>query len=216
MCASRDTNEIPSVEPEQNSYYKLKFDDVSRVFELPIAQAALKLRVSESHLKRQCRILGIDRWPQRKLRSLIESMKQLDPEDTIRRKHLQDKIDALYRQDTSKVKAVGVKKRGRPRKYNIQKVAETICTNEQLIMSDEDVDSPFSYSSYHSSSSSDIELNFSQLEDNVENSLMLKLDLEECTRLANSCCYSWDPSSCSWNADTFDVTPAPILYVIML
>jgi hypothetical protein len=216
MCASRDMNEFPSVEPEHNTYFKLKFDDVSKVFELPIAQAALKLGVSESHLKRQCRILGIDRWPQRKLRSLLESMKQLDPENTIRRKHLQDKIDALYRQDTSKVKVVGVKKRGRPRKYNIQKVAETMSTNEQLIMSDEDVDSPFSCSSEYSTNSSDSEFNSSSLEYNAEISTMLKLDIEECTRLANSCCYSWDPHSFSWNADAFEATPAPILYVIML
>jgi hypothetical protein len=208
-------NELPSVEPEQNTYFKLKFDDVSKVFDLPIAQAALKLGVSESHLKRQCRILGIDRWPQRKLRSLLESMKQLDPENTIRRRHLQDKIDALYRQDTSKVKVVGVKKRGRPRKYNIQKVAETFCTNEQMIMSDEDVDSQFSCSNDYSNIS-DCELNSSPLEYNPEISTMLKLDIVECTRLANSCCYSWDPQSCSWNADAFEATPAPILYVIML
>ena len=47
---------------------ELTFEQLSRHFSVPIKQAAQELNVGVTVLKRQCRKLGVTRWPYRKLR----------------------------------------------------------------------------------------------------------------------------------------------------
>lgn len=49
---------------------ELTFEQVSRHFSMPIKQAARELNVGVTRLKKQCRKLGIPRWPHRKMKSL--------------------------------------------------------------------------------------------------------------------------------------------------
>jgi len=49
---------------------ELTFEQVSRHFSVPIKQAARELNVGVTVLKKQCRKLGIPRWPHRKVKSL--------------------------------------------------------------------------------------------------------------------------------------------------
>jgi hypothetical protein len=49
---------------------ELTFEQVSRRFSVPIKQAARELNVGVTVLKKQCRKLGIPRWPHRKVKSL--------------------------------------------------------------------------------------------------------------------------------------------------
>jgi hypothetical protein len=48
----------------------LTFELVSRHFCMPIKQAVQELKVGVTMLKKQCRELGIARWPHRKVKSL--------------------------------------------------------------------------------------------------------------------------------------------------
>ncbi|XP_006649045.1 protein RKD1-like [Oryza brachyantha] len=48
----------------------LTFELVSQYFCMPIKQAARELNVGLTLLKRRCRVLGIPRWPHRKMKSL--------------------------------------------------------------------------------------------------------------------------------------------------
>nr|KYP47175.1 hypothetical protein KK1_031199 [Cajanus cajan] len=50
---------------------------VSEYFYMPISQAARELNVGLTHLKKRCRELGIQRWPQRKLMSLQTLIKKI-------------------------------------------------------------------------------------------------------------------------------------------
>ena len=49
---------------------ELTFEQVSRHFSVTIKQAARELNVGVTVLKKQCRKLGIPRWPHRKVKSL--------------------------------------------------------------------------------------------------------------------------------------------------
>ena len=80
----------------------LCFSDICSLFAEPITMAATELGISESHLKRQCRKMGIKRWPQRKLKSLNERLQKLQElsqtTETIEKTaFIQAKIDELYR-----------------------------------------------------------------------------------------------------------------------
>ncbi|XP_008234884.2 PREDICTED: protein RKD4 [Prunus mume] len=58
----------------------LELDEIQKYFDLPITQAAKKLNVGLTVLKRRCRELKIMRWPHRKIKSLkalIENVKGL-------------------------------------------------------------------------------------------------------------------------------------------
>jgi hypothetical protein len=50
---------------------------VSQYFCLPIKQAAQELNVGLTLLKRRCRVLGIPRWPHRKVKSLETLIKNV-------------------------------------------------------------------------------------------------------------------------------------------
>ncbi|TVU28504.1 hypothetical protein EJB05_20023, partial [Eragrostis curvula] len=66
--------------PEEKA---LTFELVSRHFGMPINQAAKKLNVGLTVLKKRCRELGIPRWPHRKLKSLqmlIDNVQELGQE----------------------------------------------------------------------------------------------------------------------------------------
>ncbi|XP_020082170.1 protein RKD5-like isoform X2 [Ananas comosus] len=52
--------------PHSQSKVKLSLDEISKLFSLPIAEAASILGVCTSVLKRICRDNGIARWPYRK------------------------------------------------------------------------------------------------------------------------------------------------------
>lgn len=45
-------------------------EQLEPLFDVPSKQAAKKLGISNNHLKRMCRRIGIERWPHRKIRSL--------------------------------------------------------------------------------------------------------------------------------------------------
>jgi hypothetical protein len=92
----------------------LCFSDVCALFNEPISVAASELGVSESHLKRQCRIIGIERWPQRKIKSLSESverLKTLDQTPQITRKiaSIQVEIDKLFEDPRKKSDQFSIK-----------------------------------------------------------------------------------------------------------
>ncbi|KAJ0975309.1 hypothetical protein J5N97_017274 [Dioscorea zingiberensis] len=62
----------------------LTFEDVSRYFYMPITQAAKKLNVGLTLLKKKCRELGIPRWPHRKMKSLqtlIKNVQDMEREE---------------------------------------------------------------------------------------------------------------------------------------
>lgn len=48
----------------------ISYEEMRKYFDLPLAEAASKLNVSESYLKKQCRKQGIYRWPYRKISAL--------------------------------------------------------------------------------------------------------------------------------------------------
>ncbi|PWA90234.1 RWP-RK domain-containing protein [Artemisia annua] len=50
----------------------LSREEIARYYHIPISQATRKFNIGVSLLKRQCRKLGIKRWPSRKLISLQE------------------------------------------------------------------------------------------------------------------------------------------------
>ncbi|KAJ1618039.1 RWP-RK domain-containing protein, partial [Pavlovales sp. CCMP2436] len=61
-----------SAEPQAKAaskYRQLTFEEVSRHFDLPLTQAAERLQVCATLVKRICRENGVMRWPQRKLQS---------------------------------------------------------------------------------------------------------------------------------------------------
>jgi hypothetical protein len=49
----------------------LKFDEIKEHFDVPITMAAKKMNVGVTLLKKRCRELNINRWPHRKLKSLM-------------------------------------------------------------------------------------------------------------------------------------------------
>jgi hypothetical protein len=53
-----------------SNFKNLSLEDLSKLFDVPIASAALCLNVSESYLKRLCRTFHINRWPYRRIESL--------------------------------------------------------------------------------------------------------------------------------------------------
>ncbi|OIT28604.1 protein rkd2 [Nicotiana attenuata] len=72
--ASRQIEEI-------NSTRMLSRETISKYFYMPITQAAKKLNIGLTLLKKRCRELGIRRWPHRKLMSLqtlIKNVKELE------------------------------------------------------------------------------------------------------------------------------------------
>ena len=52
-------------------------------FHLPSAEAADKLGMSNNHLKRMCRRLGLERWPYRKVASLESLRVGITADDSI-------------------------------------------------------------------------------------------------------------------------------------
>ncbi|BAS80896.1 protein RKD1 [Oryza sativa Japonica Group] len=61
----------------QSGEKTLTFELVSQYFCLPIKQAAQELNVGLTLLKRRCRVLGIPRWPHRKVKSLETIIKNV-------------------------------------------------------------------------------------------------------------------------------------------
>ena len=55
----------------------LNFEDVASLFSLPLNEAADRLGVCKSHLKKECRKLGLSRWPGRQLRKLDRKISDL-------------------------------------------------------------------------------------------------------------------------------------------
>lgn len=91
-----------SVRSLQTKRLSFCFSEVSSLFSEPISIAAKELGVSESHLKRQCRKMGIKRWPQRKLRALNDCLRKLQqlkqtPENVRNVACLEEQRDELYR-----------------------------------------------------------------------------------------------------------------------
>ncbi len=136
MHTVNDTAFINSIS-DSGRYLKLCFSDVSAMFEVPITQAAAQLGVSESHLKRQCRLLGIERWPQRRIRSLKDRMKKLtEAEQTSgtakKISLLQGEIDSLYESGKrSPTEPVLTKRRGRQQSKASIKVEDVDETEDE-------------------------------------------------------------------------------------
>lgn len=55
---------------DTSRYHNITFEKVQQYFNLPIKEAADKLLISVSFLKRRCRKLNINKWPFRKIHSL--------------------------------------------------------------------------------------------------------------------------------------------------
>ncbi|GFR52082.1 hypothetical protein Agub_g14542, partial [Astrephomene gubernaculifera] len=74
----------------------LSMADIRKTFELPMVEAAQVLNTSTTNLKRRCRQLGVQRWPQRKLESLINLKRWIeedaDIEDEEERKAQLDRV----------------------------------------------------------------------------------------------------------------------------
>ncbi|GAU44054.1 hypothetical protein TSUD_399520 [Trifolium subterraneum] len=64
----------------------LQFDEIKKHFDVPITMAAKKMNVGVTILKRRCRELKINRWPHRKLKSLmvlIDNLKEMGLENEV-------------------------------------------------------------------------------------------------------------------------------------
>ncbi|KAL0490300.1 hypothetical protein AKO1_009469 [Acrasis kona] len=155
-----DSNIFLQEETRKKKVYAVKnfknliFQDISRYFDMPILQAAECLGVSETYLKRLCRIYSITRWPYRRMRSLQDRLDRLntnlntEPQEDL--KKIQDKITAIklemeeiskhgLKDDANKKRrrrrdtnTSGVKKkRGRPSKKNQDELATKIYNSEE-------------------------------------------------------------------------------------
>jgi hypothetical protein len=88
----------------------LSFKDISQYFNLPIQRAAIKLGVSESYLKRLCRVFNVFRWPYRTIKMLQDKSDQLviiKSQDTTNEEDvheqlasIQEKIESLFEHGT--------------------------------------------------------------------------------------------------------------------
>ncbi|PWA45641.1 hypothetical protein CTI12_AA517760 [Artemisia annua] len=79
---------------------------ITRHFYMAVDQAAKKLGVGLSSLKRQCRVMGIKRWPCRKLNSLQELIKHFQDENAGEKfdpntQEIIRRLEVLKRQDLS-------------------------------------------------------------------------------------------------------------------
>ncbi|PNX75714.1 protein RKD2-like [Trifolium pratense] len=82
---------IPLTLPSSNVIMKkksslLQFDEIKEHFDVPITMAAKKMNIGVTLLKRRCRELNINRWPHRKLKSLmllIDNLKEMGLEDEV-------------------------------------------------------------------------------------------------------------------------------------
>ncbi|CAM8940039.1 unnamed protein product [Rhodiola kirilowii] len=64
----------------------LELEEIQKYFDMPITDAAKKMNVGLTVLKKRCRELNIMRWPHRKiksLKSLISNVKELGLEKEI-------------------------------------------------------------------------------------------------------------------------------------
>jgi hypothetical protein len=82
----------------------LSFDKIKQYFNLPILEAAIKLNISETFLKKLCRNYNIHRWPYRKIRFLFNKLNHANNqyERTTSKywkrkiKNYQDQINSFY------------------------------------------------------------------------------------------------------------------------
>ncbi|KAK2444460.1 RWP-RK domain-containing protein [Trifolium repens] len=73
----------------------LQFDEIKEHFDVPITMAAKKMNVGVTLLKKRCRELNINRWPHRKLKSLmllIEHLKEMGLENEVAKLEKQKKM----------------------------------------------------------------------------------------------------------------------------
>jgi len=75
---SRKNGELVATKPQRASFtprrkIELSFEEVARHFELPLTQAAERLNVCATLVKRICRKNGVGRWPYRKLTAKDQS-----------------------------------------------------------------------------------------------------------------------------------------------
>ncbi|QHN93690.1 protein RKD4 [Arachis ipaensis] len=64
----------------KNKKSELEYDEIKKHFDLPITEAASKMNIGLTLLKRRCRELSIKRWPHRKIKSLhllIQTLKEI-------------------------------------------------------------------------------------------------------------------------------------------
>ncbi|KAH1112855.1 hypothetical protein GLYMA_04G234600v4 [Glycine max] len=87
----------------------LKFDEIRKHFGVPITEAAKRLNVGLTMLKRRCRELNVKRWPHRKLKSLqllIDNVKEMGLEDEVARvekhKRLLEKLPGMELSEEAK------------------------------------------------------------------------------------------------------------------
>jgi hypothetical protein len=165
-----------------SNFKNLSFHEISRFFDVPITQAAEGLGVSESYLKRLCRVFSITRWPYRRVRSLQEKIDRLQESLTddpfVNVDHVNSKVETLQkemeeifekglRESTSKRRrpkdSNGIKKRGRPPKVKVQNLETAIVVSPM-----ENISSPepsiTSDDSFVDDSSQDLE-NFLDIDD---------------------------------------------------
>ncbi len=81
------------------NFKNYSFDDLSAHFDKPLISAAAQLGVSETYLKRLCRLLNIRRWPYRKIQALLSQREKMVHRcETVGmswQKNWKNKIDAI-------------------------------------------------------------------------------------------------------------------------
>jgi AraC-like DNA-binding protein len=88
----------PSKSYQVTNFRNLTYEDLSCLFGCSINDAAKKLQVSETYLKRLCRTFGIARWPYRRIKSLQEQRAKLQmPHDEQQISKIESEIENLLK-----------------------------------------------------------------------------------------------------------------------
>ncbi|KAM7275329.1 hypothetical protein ACFE04_017195 [Oxalis oulophora] len=87
----RRRNKLTLAEKKQK-IAQMTINDIVILFGLPIEEAASKIDLSPTIVKKLCRDGGVDRWPQRKVNSLRKQIEKMKPK--LNSFHIEDRIDA--------------------------------------------------------------------------------------------------------------------------
>ena len=79
--AQHRSNTNPCAEPSKRR--RLGRSEVEHLFSLPLPAAAVELGVSTSKLKKECRNLGIARWPFSRRRAPLDNLRDSSPPPNI-------------------------------------------------------------------------------------------------------------------------------------
>lgn len=118
-----------SEEKSRRSKRECTFDQLKEYFNVPLSEAAQNLGVSETCLKRISREHGVNRWPYRRLSSVLNQIETLESQpQTLQTKakidKMKEEVAFIYEHGTS-----NYVKRGRQKKKNDGDDEETLEEN---------------------------------------------------------------------------------------